>query len=209
MIRLVLLFLAFLSSSTSHANSITDLCVADLKAALNPAGYPCKKPPLTVNDLVFSNFKAGNTSNILKASPTPAFVAQFPAVNGLGLSAARVDLDAGGVVPMHTHPGATEMVIMVQGRITTGFIAADNSVFVKTLKEGDIMVIPPGLLHFQVNAGGKKATCFVTYSSPNPEPQILYNALFGSSLDSDLVARTTFLDLAQVKKLKVKFGGSG
>src|ERR1044072_1275889 len=159
-----LLLLAFLSSTTTYA-LITDFCVADLNGALSPAGYPCKKPPLNVNDFVFSNFNAGNLSNsFLKISLTPAFVEQFPGINGLGLSAARLDLEAGGVVPMHSHPGASELTIMVQGRITMGFISTDQSVFVKTLQKGDVMVIPQGMLHFQLNAGGKKATAILSFS---------------------------------------------
>ncbi|KAG0463254.1 hypothetical protein HPP92_019323 [Vanilla planifolia] len=41
----------------------------------------------------------GSTANLIKAAVTPAFAAQFPAVNGLGISAARLDLAPGGVVP--------------------------------------------------------------------------------------------------------------
>ncbi|XP_057455073.1 auxin-binding protein ABP19a-like [Lotus japonicus] len=205
---LLLILAAFLSSSNTHA-LVSDFCVADLSRSVSPAGYACKKPPLTVNDFVFSNFKAGNTSNFLNAALNPAFVDQFPGINGLGLSAARLDLDAGGVVPIHSHPGASELVIILQGRITVGFISTDNTVYQKTLMKGDIIVIPQGLLHFQLNAGGNRASAVLTFSSTNPVAQLVDVALFGNNLDSGLVARTTFLDLAQVKKLKAVFGGRG
>ncbi|KAJ1401059.1 RmlC-like cupin domain superfamily [Sesbania bispinosa] len=206
MIHILFLF-SFLLSTSSHA-SVVDFCVADLKSAQNPSGYPCKSP-VTVDDFVFSNFRAGNTSNFFKASLTPAFVDQFPGVNGLGFSAARMDIEAGGIVPMHSHPGASELLIMVQGRITAGFISSDNSVFVKTLAKGDVMVFPQGLMHFQLNAGKGRATAFLTFSSPNPGAQLLDLALFGNNLDSAVVGKTTFLDIAQVKKLKAVFGGRG
>ncbi|OIW11821.1 hypothetical protein TanjilG_07302 [Lupinus angustifolius] len=202
MFRILLLFSLFLS--TSHAS---DLCVADLKGIKNPAGYPCKSK-VTVNDFVFSGFKAGNTSNVFKAALTPAFVDEFPGVNGLGFSAARLDLDVGGIIPMHSHPSGSELLIMVSGHITAGFIASDNSVFLKTLSKGDLMIFPQGLLHFQLNSGNRKATAFFTYSSTNPGAQLLDLALFGNNLDSILVQKSTFLDPAQVKKLKGAFGGS-
>lgn len=208
MIVIILFLLAFHSSSTISHASVLDFCVANLKGAESPAGYPCKSP-VTVDDFVFTNFRAGNTSNFFKASLTPAFVDQFPGVNGLGLSAARLDVEAGGVIPMHSHPGASELLIVVQGRITSGFISSDNSVFVKTLKKGDVMIFPQGLLHFQVNAGRGKATAFLTFSSPNPGAQLLDLALFGNNLDSSFVSKATALDLAQVKKLKAAFGGRG
>ncbi|KAK7255718.1 hypothetical protein RIF29_29137 [Crotalaria pallida] len=201
MFRILLLFSLFLA--TSHAS---DFCVADLKGPISPAGYPCKSQ-VTANDFVFSNFRAGNTSNFFKASFTPAFVEEFPGVNGLGVSAARLDFEAGGIIPMHSHPGGSELLIMVQGHITAGFISSDNSVYLKTLSKGDLMIFPQGLLHFQLNSGKGKATAFVSYSSTNPGAQLLDLALFGNNLDSALVQKSTFLDPAQVQKLKGAFGG--
>ncbi|XP_050873837.1 auxin-binding protein ABP19b [Lathyrus oleraceus] len=203
----VLFLLTLLSHSTSNA-SVLDFCVADLSSPQTPSGYPCKSS-VTIKDFVFSNFNEGNTSNFFKFSVTPAFVNQFPAVNGLGISAARLDLDIGGVLPMHSHRGASELMIMVQGRITAGFISSDNKVFVKTLSKGEVLVIPQGLLHFQFNAGRNKATAFLTLSSSNPGSQVVDLALFGNNLNSAFVEKSTLLDHAQVKKLKAIFGGSG
>ncbi|KAK9282037.1 hypothetical protein L1049_004949 [Liquidambar formosana] len=205
----ILFVLSFLFC-LSHA-AVQDFCVANLKAPEGPAGYSCKKPKIvTVDDFVFSGLgMAGNTSNIIKAAVTPAFAAQFPGVNGLGLSMARLDLAPGGVVPMHTHPGASEVLVVVQGSITAGFISSANTVYLKTLKKGDIMVFPQGLLHFQINARGIPAVVFVSFSSSSPGLQILDFALFGNNLPSALVEKTTFLDDAQVKKLKAVLGGSG
>ncbi|KAG5008905.1 hypothetical protein AAZX31_07G037000 [Glycine max] len=201
-------FLLALLSSTSHA-SVNDFCVANLKGPDSPSGYQCKPPnTVTVNDFVLSGFVAGNTTNAFNAALTPAFVTELPGVNGLGISAARLDLAKGGSVPMHSHPGASEILIMVKGQITAG-ILTPGAVYEKTLKPGDVMVFPQGLLHFQANSGKGKATAFVAFSSANPGAQLLDLLLFGNSLPSDLVAQTTFLDVAQVKKLKARFGGRG
>ncbi|XP_020594142.1 auxin-binding protein ABP19a-like, partial [Phalaenopsis equestris] len=104
----------------------------------------CKKPStVTIQDFVFSGLRsAGNTSNLIKAAVTPAFVSSFPGLNGLGISAARLDLDLGGVVPLHTHPSANELLLVTQGSILSGFISSSNSVYYKTLSQGDIMVFP-------------------------------------------------------------------
>ncbi|NCF00687.1 cupin domain-containing protein, partial [Emergencia sp. 1XD21-10] len=188
-----------------------DFCVADLKAPEGPAGYSCKAATLvTVDDFVSTGLRyAGNTSNIIKAAVTPEFAAQFPGVNGLGISIARLDIAAGGVVPMHTHPGGSELLLVTQGFIKAGFISSANTVYVKTLTKGDIMVFPQGLLHFQVNAGGVTAVAFASFSSATPGLQILDFALFANDLPSSLVEATTFLDDATVKKLKSVLGGTG
>ncbi|KAJ1401063.1 RmlC-like cupin domain superfamily [Sesbania bispinosa] len=199
------LFLFALLSSTNA--SVNDFCVADLKGPDSPSGYQCKPiSSVTADDFVFHGFVAGNTTNSFNAALTSAFVTDFPGVNGLGISAARLDIAKGGSIPMHTHPGATELLIMVKGEITAGFMTP-TALYSKTLKPGDLMVFPQGMLHFQVNSGKGKATAFLAFSSANPGAQLLDLLLFGNALSSDTVAQTTFLDVAQVKKLKARFGG--
>lgn len=140
---------------------------------------------------------------------TPAFAAQFPGVNGLGVSMARLDLAPCGLIPMHTHPGATELLFVAQGSIQSAFISSANKVYLKTLKKGDIMVYLQGLLHFQINARGMPAIAYLSFSSPMPGLQITDTAFFGNDLPSELVTKSTFLDAAQVKKLKAVLGGTG
>ncbi len=207
---LPIFFIFSLISSISHA-AVQDFCVADLAGPDGPAGYTCKKPAtVTVNDFVYSALGiAGNTTNIIKAAVTPAFTTQFPGVNGLGLSIARLDLAPSGVVPFHTHPGGSEVLLVVHGTICAGFVSTANTVYFKTLKQGDIMVFPQGLLHFQINGGGTMALAFASFSSDRPGLQIVDNALFGNNLPTELIAATTFLDTAQIKKLKGVLGGSG
>lgn len=207
---ILIIFLTFSLLSLSHA-SVLDFCVADYAAPIGPAGYSCKTPAkVTAEDFAYSGLGiAGNTSNIIKAAVTPAFDAQFPGVNGLGISAARLDLAPGGVIPLHTHPAASELLVVVQGSILAGFISSGNTVYLKTLKKGDVIALPQGLLHFQINAGGTPALAIVTFSSSNPGLQILDFALFKSNFPTPLIVQTTFLDAALVKKLKAVLGGSG
>lgn len=206
-VHMLFFFTVFLFT-ISHA-SLNDFCVADLKAPNTPSGYPCKPlARITSDDFSFHGLVAGNTNNSFKFGFTSATVANFPALNGLGISALRIDIEQGGSIPMHTHPDATELLTVVQGEITAGFLTP-TAFYSKTLKTGDIFVFPKGMLHFAVNAGKGKATAFGALSNENPRTKILDLLLFANKLPSRLVAQTTLLDLAQVKKLKAQFGGSG
>ncbi|XP_058745435.1 auxin-binding protein ABP19a-like [Vicia villosa] len=204
-----ILFLFTLLSFTTTYASVNDFCVANTNAPDTPTGYHCKPlANITSDDFVFHGFVAGNTNNSFNAALSSAFVTDFPGLNGLGISAARLDIAEGGSIPAHTHPGATELLIMVQGEITAGFFTT-SAVYSKALKPGDLMVFPQGMLHFQVNSGIGQATAFLAFSSANPGAQLLDLLLFSNNLSSEIVAQTTFLDLAQVKKLKARFGGRG
>ncbi|EYU28339.1 hypothetical protein ABFS82_12G127800 [Erythranthe guttata] len=208
---LVIFSLVLLAAASSDA-LVQDFCIADLSHPAGPAGYPCKKSSsVTENDFFFHGLAAaGNTKNIISAAVTPAFDGQFPGVNGLGLSIARLDLAPGGVIPLHTHPAGSEILVVIQGTITAGLISSfENKVYIKTLNKGDVMVFPQGLLHFQINSGkGTPAQAFVSFSSQNPGLQITDFALFQNDFPTELVAKTTFLDVAQIKKLKGVLGGT-
>jgi len=205
------IFFIFSLLSLAHA-SVVDFCVADYNAPKGPAGYSCKPPSkVTANDFAYHGLAtAGNTTNIFKAAVTIASDAQFPGVNGLGISISRLDLAVNGVIPLHTHPGASQLLVLVKGTIIAGFVSSDNAVYLKTLhKLGDTMIFPQGLLHFQINVGGSNALAFTSFSSANPRLQILDFALFKSDFPTEFITATTFLDAAVVKKLKGLFGGSG
>ncbi|KAH9321100.1 hypothetical protein KI387_015739, partial [Taxus chinensis] len=186
-----------------------DFCVADLGAALTPSGYPCKKATsLTADDFAFSGLvNAGNVSNAINAAVSPAFSPQFPAVNGLDISIARLDLAPSGVIPLHTHPGASEILVIIQGAICAGFISTDNVVYSKTLYRGDVMVFPRGLLHYQINVGKSNAVAFASFGGSLPGLQITSFALFASDLPAAVIEKTTFLSDPEVKRLKAFLGG--
>jgi len=204
----ILFIFTFFSFTISRA-SLNDFCVGDLKALNTNSGYPCKPlASVTSDDFVFHGLVTGKTNNSFKIGVTSASVANFPALNGLGISAMRIDIDEGGSAPLHTHPDATELLIVVQGEITAGFLTP-TSFYSKVLKPGDLFVVPQGMLHFAVNSGKGSASGFVAFSSENPSIHTLDLLLFANKLPSNLVAQTTLLDLAQVKKLKARFGGSG
>ncbi|CAO2188496.1 unnamed protein product [Urochloa humidicola] len=210
MAKAVLLLLSLLPFSSLALNQ--DFCVADLPRGDTPAGYPCK-PQATViaDDFYYRGLgTTGPTINPFNIGLSSAFVTRFPGVNGLGISAARVDFAPGGVVPLHSHPGGTELLFVIEGTISAGFITSlTNKVFTKTLYKDDLMVFPQGLLHFQYNLGNDTAVALSSYSSANPGLMILDFALFANDLPTDVVSKVTVLDDLEVRKLKALFGGSG
>lgn len=210
-VSLRLAAIVLLCSFALQPSKAQDFCVADLSSNLTPAGYPCKAASsLTANDFVFAGLvAAGNVSNNIGAAVTPAFSAQFPAVNGLGVSIARLDLARNGVIPLHIHPAGNEILLVIKGAICAGFISSSNVVYSKTLYQGDVMVFPKGLLHYQINVGKTKAIAFASFSSPLPGLQIVALSLFSSNLSSVVIEKTTFLSDSEVKRLKAFLGGSG
>ncbi|KAL7601667.1 hypothetical protein Lser_V15G25494 [Lactuca serriola] len=191
--------------TTSYA-SVHDFCVADLSQSDTPLGFPCKDPKkITADDFSFSSLgEPGNTANPINAYVTPAFTPQFPAVNGLWISMARLDMAMDGALPMHTHPGGTEMLYLIKGTTCVGFISYDNTLYAKTIKEGDTFVFPQGLEHFIKNCGTSPVFGITSFSSSMPGMQITR-----TDIPTEVVSGTTFLDSVQVKKLKGVLGGSG
>ncbi|GJN16033.1 hypothetical protein PR202_gb02983 [Eleusine coracana subsp. coracana] len=189
-----------------------DFCVADLNSRDTPAGYPCKpQTDVTADDFFYGGLaKPGPNISPFDTSVAMAFVNDFPGVNGLDISGARIDMAPGGVAPLHTHPEGTELFYLLEGTLVSGFISSTgNTVYMKTMKKGDLFVFPLGLLHFQYNVGRETAVGIAAYSSPNPGLLIIDFAVFKSTLAADVVEKITFLQQAEVKRLKGVFGGSG
>ncbi|KAK9715662.1 hypothetical protein RND81_06G180500 [Saponaria officinalis] len=195
---------------TSSSATVVDFCVADFNNPLGPAGYPCRNlANLTMDDFVFSGLGvlADTPGNIFKVGVTAAVDVTFPALNGLDISISRLDIGVGGVVPIHTHR-VSELILVIEGTIISGFIAEDNTAFYKKLYKDDIIIFPQGMLHFQVNVGDVPALAFVSLNSANPGFQTTTTSLFANDLPTEVVEKITLLDVQQVKKLKELFGGT-
>ncbi|CAG7892009.1 unnamed protein product, partial [Brassica rapa] len=207
-IRIFFMILSLVSSISSA--SVQDFCIADPSGPQSPSGYSCKNPDqVTADDFAFSGLaKSGNTSNMIKAAVATGFAPAFAGVNGLGVSVARLDLAEGGVVPIHIHSGASEVLIVIEGTIRAGIISSANKVYLKTLQKGEVIVFPQGLLHFALNGGTGPAMAFAAFGSSNPGVQLVPNALFASDLPSELVEATNFLSHEEVKRLKGVLGGT-
>nr|GMC87224.1 germin-like protein subfamily 1 member 13 [Ipomoea batatas] len=141
-----------LASSFAHASDpspLQDFCVAvnDSMAAVFVNGKICKNPKQVVaNDFLFRGLNMpGNTSNPLGSKVTPVNVNNLPGLNTLGISLARIDFAPNGLNPPHTHPRATEVLVLLEGTLYVGFVLSNpppgmkNPLFTKTLVAGDFL----------------------------------------------------------------------
>ncbi|KAL8494347.1 hypothetical protein ACS0TY_025237 [Phlomoides rotata] len=178
-----------LLSSFAHASDpspLQDFCVAvnDSNAAVFVNGKICKDPKM------------------------------LPGLNTLGVSLVRIDYAPYGLNPPHTHPRATEILVVVEGTLYVGFVTSNpadatqkNKLFTKTVYPGDVFVFPEGLIHFQFNTGKTNAVAFAGLSSQNPGVITVANAVFGSDppISRDVLTKAFQVDANVVKYLQGQF----
>ncbi|XP_022719990.1 germin-like protein subfamily 1 member 13 isoform X1 [Durio zibethinus] len=227
LVAFVLFALASTLASASDPSPLQDFCVAINDTnntytkyrmfflsiyAVFVNGKFCKDPKLaTPMDFFFSGLNIpGNTSNQLGSKVTPVNVAQILGLNTLGISLARLDFAPyGGLNPPHTHPRATEILVVVEGTLLVGFVTSnpDNRLITKVLYPGDVFVFPIGLIHFQFNVGNTNAVAFAALSSQNPGVITIANAVFGSNpaINPDVLAKAFQLDKNIVNQLQHQF----
>ena len=100
-------------------------------------GKFCKDPKLAnANDFFFSGLNIPrNTSNPVGSTVTPVNVDQIPGLNTLGISFVRIDYAPYGLNPPHTHPCATEILVVLESTLYVCFVTSnpDNRLFTKVL----------------------------------------------------------------------------
>uniref|UniRef100_A0A2N9EH85 Germin-like protein n=1 Tax=Fagus sylvatica TaxID=28930 RepID=A0A2N9EH85_FAGSY len=213
-VTVALFVLAFSFAFASDPSPLQDFCVA-LKNSSDSAvfvnGKICKDPKLAkADDFYFGGLNiAGNTENIFGANFTPVTVDQIPGLNTLGISVARVDYAPNGQTPPHTHPRATEVIVVLEGTLYVGFITSnpDNRLFTKVLNKGDVFVNPIGLIHFAFNVGKTNAIAIAALSSQNPGLITIANTVFGSNppINPDVLIKAFQLDRNVVEHLQKLF----
>lgn len=204
---LLLLFcLLTLETLASDPDPVQDFCIPNTKTSSKLSPEPCKNPRfVTPNDFVFSGIKSPGNFSDTGLSSIPVNPVKFPGLNTLGMSFVRADLKPGGINPPHFHPRATETVYVVQGKVYSGFVDSTNRVFAKVIEQGDVMVIPRGLVHFQMNVGKSHATLFGCFNSQNPGTQKIPNVLFGSGINDELLEKAFGLSLTQISMMRRRF----
>jgi len=206
---LVVLLLLPLPSLFADPDPLQDFCIADLSASTSINGFPCKPASkVTTDDFVFDGLsKEGNTSNIFGVGITSADVLSFPGLNTLGVSLIRADLAIGGVVPPHSHPRATEAVLIASGHILVGLVTTGNVYYSKVLTAGQLFIIPRGLVHFQRNVGPGKALFFTSFNSQSPGIAFISTNLFGTtpSIPNDVLTKTFQVGDDVINSIKSKF----
>ena len=174
-------------------------------------GKFCKNPKLVnANDFSFQGLNIPlSTANPLGTNSTLVNVDLLPGLNTLGLSIARIDYAPYGVNPPHTHPRASELLLVLEGTVGAGFVTSDPDYrfFIKILNPGDIFVFPIGLIHFNFNAGKTNAVAFASFGSQNPGVIDIPDAVFGSNppINSDFLAKSFQVDKKVIDALKKPF----
>ncbi|KAG0585497.1 hypothetical protein KC19_2G016600 [Ceratodon purpureus] len=189
---------------------LQDVCVRDTAAALTINGFACKPfAKVSVDDFKFVGLKnPGDTNNANKANVTAASVIQFPGLNTLGISAVRIDFAKGGINPPHTHPRATELLILLKGELYVGFVSSNgavNTLFATTIYPGEAFVFPRGLVHFQLNVGKAPALAFAGLSSQNPGVQQVAPALFMPDIKDEVLEKGFRIDTKTVDMIQKQF----
>ncbi|KAJ0013341.1 hypothetical protein Pint_20266 [Pistacia integerrima] len=173
-------------------------------------GKFCKDPKLAkAGDFYFSVKMPGDTNNLVGSNVSAVNVDQIPGLNTLGISAARIDFAPYGQNPPHTHPRATEILVVLEGTLLVGFVTSNpnNTLISKVLNKGDVFVFPIGLIHFQFNIGKTNAIAFAGLSSQNPGVITIANAVFGSdpAINPGFLAKAFQVDKKVVEDLQKKF----
>ncbi|KAJ9170511.1 hypothetical protein P3X46_018614 [Hevea brasiliensis] len=213
LVAFVLLALSSSFASAFDPSPLQDFCVAikDPKDGVFVNGKFCRDPMLaTANDFSFSGLNIpGNTSNKVGSNVTLVNVDKIPGLNTLGISLARIDFAPyGGLNPPHTHPRATEILVVLEGTLYVGFVTSNpNRLITKFLNAGDVFVFPVGLIHFQFNIGQTNAVAISGLSSQNPGVITIANAVFGSNppINLDVLTKAFQVDKNVVNYLQKQF----
>ncbi|POO02963.1 Germin [Trema orientale] len=216
-----LLTLAILSLASSIASAydpspLQDFCVAtdDPAKVLFVNGKFCRDPKLAKAEDFFTSGldKPGDTNNPVGSNVTAVNVDRIAGLNTLGISLARLDFAPYGENPPHTHPRATEILVVIEGTLYVGFVTSNqkdgkNLLFTKVLNKGDVFVFPIGLIHFQFNPAHAPAVAFAGLSSQNPGVITIANAVFGSDppINPDVLAKAFQVDRNVIDKLQKQF----
>ncbi|CAN0897025.1 Putative germin-like protein 2-1 [Linum grandiflorum] len=201
---------AHLASASEPAN-LQDFCVTDVTASVGMNGFACKNSAkVKASDFFFGGLHmSGNTSNAVGSRVTPVTMTQIPGLNTFGISLARIDYAPWGINPLHTHPRASEILVVVEGKLEVGFVTSnpDNRHIYKILQKGDVFVFPVGLVHYQRNIGHGNAMAIAGLSSQNPGVNTIANVVFGSKADisTNILARSFQVDMSVVQELQSKF----
>ncbi|XP_065619632.1 putative germin-like protein 2-1 [Quercus suber] len=114
-----------------------------------------------------------------------------------------------GINPPHTHPRATEILIVLEGSLEVGFFTSNpqNRLITKVLQKGDVFVFPIGLIHYQRNVGIGNVIAIAALSSQNPGVITIANAVFGSKphIPSDILMKAFQVDNNVISNIQSKF----
>ncbi|KAF5806002.1 putative germin, rmlC-like cupin domain superfamily, rmlC-like jelly roll [Helianthus annuus] len=106
------------------------------------------------------------------------------------------------------HPRASELLYVLMGSLDVGFLGTTNKLFTQKLQEGDILVFPKGLVHFQFNSDANNAALALSaFGSASPGTVSVPNSVFNSTTDDNVLALSFKTDVANIQKIKSGLSG--
>ncbi|KAG9456742.1 hypothetical protein H6P81_001250 [Aristolochia fimbriata] len=210
-----LFLLLVFATALSDPDPLQDYCVAEAGPS-QPIffnGVPCINPKAAVSAHFTSSVlsKPGDTSaNFFGFNVTLTNTRNLPGCNTQGLTLGRVDIAGGGAVPLHTHPRASEVTILLSGSIVVGFVDTSNRLFSQTLQPGDSFVFPKGMLHFLLNLDpSRPALALSGLNSQNPGAQVSSLASFVSrpAIPDEVLKKSFRISGPDVDKIRRNLGG--
>ncbi|XP_021908753.1 germin-like protein subfamily 1 member 1 [Carica papaya] len=195
---------------------LQDYCVANPKPALSfyTNGAPCIDPALARSSHFSTSVLAmpGDTkANPFGFNVTLTNTLNLPGLNTMGLTMARVDIEANGLVPPHSHPRASEVIICLEGSVLVGFVDTSARLFTQKLRVGESFIFPKGLIHFIYNMDSMSPALAVSgMNSQNPGAQVGSVAMFKSKpLIPDEVLKGAFqINGQDIARIRRNLGGS-
>uniref|UniRef100_A0A0D9XGZ7 Germin-like protein n=1 Tax=Leersia perrieri TaxID=77586 RepID=A0A0D9XGZ7_9ORYZ len=164
---------------------------------------------ITGDFFTFKGFRTALTMNMNAPMPnnanftvTKATMMEFPALNGQSVSYAVLMFPAGAVNPPHTHPRAAELLLLLNGALSVGFVDTTNKLYTQDLAAGDMFVFPKGMVHYQFNSGSQPAMALSGFGSAAAGAVSLPVAVFGTGIDDAVLAKSFKTDVPTIQKLK-------
>jgi len=143
------------------------------------------------------NSPSPNTFTVTKAS-----MAEFPALNGQSVSSAVLMYPPGTVNPPHTHPRSAELLFLIDGSLSVGFVDTTNKLYTQTLLAGDIFIFPKGLVHFQACKGNDTAIAISAFGSASAGTVSVPGAVFTTGINDDILAKSFKTDVATIQMIE-------
>ncbi|KAK3172182.1 hypothetical protein Dsin_033034 [Dipteronia sinensis] len=134
-IHFLVLFVVLASASSfafaSDPSPLQDFCLAinDYKNSVLQGSKACHTRRLLLLRAKYPR----NTSNPVGSTVTPVNVAQIAGLNTLGVSLVHIDYVPYGQNPPHTHPRASEVLVVQEGTLYVGFVTSnpENKLFTR------------------------------------------------------------------------------
>ncbi|CAF1503246.1 unnamed protein product [Didymodactylos carnosus] len=126
----------------------------------------------------------------------------FPALVSNGMAMTVGYIGPCGINLPHTHPHATEMNLILDGKFQSGFYDFNTNTFVMNeVRKHMVSLFPRGVIHFEQNLNCKPATFVATFNSDVPGVLTIADGFFG--LPAEIVgASLGGLSVEKIEDLK-------